>query len=176
MSPRLTLSLNAPQVTPHSQPLCTTWTPTSSTLTPWRWRPSGRSFRTTTATRCSRLWASEPNCPRMDGCHMSSPWWSRVDYVLFSVEQMQVWAFPFLFPRMETWRIPTVMGLRGYWRRIIRAWGQFSCTGRLTSLLWSTTWPGGNPHHFLCRHCALSYSVITTWLTTTFSRGIPRRR
>lgn len=27
---------------------------------------------------------------------------------------------PLLFPRMETWRIHTVMGSREYWRRIIR--------------------------------------------------------
>ena len=64
------------QVTPLSPRPCTTWTPTSSTRTPWLWRLLGRSFRTTTATRCSPLWALEPNCPLMDGCHTSFHWYS----------------------------------------------------------------------------------------------------
>lgn len=65
------------QVTRHSQLRCTTWTPTSWTPTPWHWRLLGRSFRTTTVTRCSPLWALEPNCLLMDGCHMSFHWWSQ---------------------------------------------------------------------------------------------------
>lgn len=63
------------QVTPLSPRPCTTWTPISSTRTPWLWRLLGRSFRTTTATRCSPLWALEPNCPLMDGCHTSFHWY-----------------------------------------------------------------------------------------------------
>lgn len=69
--------LNGPQVTRRSRLHCTTWTPTSWTPTPWHWKLLGRSFRTTTATRCSPLWASEPNCPLMGECHTSFHWWSQ---------------------------------------------------------------------------------------------------
>lgn len=75
------------QVTPPSPLRCTTWTPTSWTPTPWPWRLWGRSFRTTTATRCSPLWALEPNCPLMDGCRMSFHWWSQPLFLSHLINQ-----------------------------------------------------------------------------------------
>lgn len=72
------------QVTRLSLLLCTTWIHTSWTPMPWPWRLSGRSSRTMTVTRCSPLWDLEPNCPLMDGCHMSSPWW-RLPFLISSL-------------------------------------------------------------------------------------------
>ena len=68
-------SLCHKQVTQPSPPHSTTWVPTSWTPMPWPWRQLGRSFKTTTATKCFLRWASEPSYRLTDESPTSLLWW-----------------------------------------------------------------------------------------------------